>query len=249
VRSFAARLADRRYGPAPRTAAASPAELPSRRLDVIGAGFGRTGTMSLKLALEQLGLGPCYHMTEIVRNPSHARMWNMAESGQPVDWRVLFARYRAAVDWPACHYYRELMEAFPAAKVILTTRDAGQWYESMTNTLYRLKTATDERLRARQAMIGGSGEPPAENRIWAQVFSGAFTDRRHAIEVFRRHNAEVISHVPAGRLLVYQVSEGWPPLCDFLGVPVPDGPFPVINTTPSFREFNRVQLGLPDASR
>jgi hypothetical protein len=187
-------------------------------------------------------------MTEIARNPSHVRMWNMAESGQPVNWPVLFARYRAAVDWPACHYYQELMEVFPAAKVILTTRDAGQWYESMANTLYHLKTASDERLQARQAMMGGPAEPPAENRIWARVFSGRFTDREHAIEVFRRHNADVVSSVPAGRLLVYQVSEGWPPLCEFLGVPVPAEPFPLINTTESFREFNRVPLGLPDAS-
>jgi hypothetical protein len=249
VRSFAARLADRRNGPAAHGAARAPEELPPGRLDVVGAGFGRTGTMSLKLALEQLGLGPCYHMTEIVRNPSHARMWKMAESGQPVDWRVLFARYRAAVDWPACHYYRELTEAFPAAKVILTTRDAGQWYESMTNTLYSMKTAADERLAARQAMMSGAAPPPAENRIWAGVFSGRFADRQYAIEVYQRHNAEVISCVPAGRLLVYQVSEGWAPLCEFLGVPVPGEPFPLINTTASFRAFNRTQLGRPDASR
>jgi hypothetical protein len=249
VRSFAARLADRRHGPAAGADAGPAAELPPGRLDVIGAGFGRTGTMSLKLALEQLGFGPCYHMTEIVRNPSHARMWKMAESGQPVDWRVLFARYRAAVDWPACHYYQELMAAFPAAKIILTARDADRWYDSMANTLYSLKTAADERLAARQAMMGGPARPPEDNRIWAQVFDGRFTDRAHAIGVFRRHNAEVIDRVPAGRLLVYQVSEGWPALCDFLGVPVPAGPFPLINTTQSFREFNRAQLSRPDARR
>jgi hypothetical protein len=188
-------------------------------------------------------------MTEIVRNPSHARMWKMAESGQPVDWGELFERYRAAVDWPACHYYQELMEVFPEAKVILTTRDPDQWYESMTSTLYRLKTAADERLRARLAVIGGSTEPATENRIWGQIFAGRFTDRQYAIEVFERHNAEVISHVPADRLLVYQVSEGWAPLREFLGIPSPDVSFPQINTTQSFREFNRAQLGLPDAGR
>lgn len=173
----------------------------------------------------------------------------MAESGQRVDWQRLFARYRAAVDWPTCHYYRELMEVFPEAKIILTTRDPDHWYESMTNTLHSLKTAADKRLRARQALMAGSAESPPENRIWGQVFSGRFTDRQYAIGVFQRHNAEVIDHVPADRLLVYQVSEGWPPLCGFLGMPSPDKPFPRINTTQSFREFNRVQLGLPDAGR
>lgn len=172
----------------------------------------------------------------------------MAESGQPVDWQQLFARYHSAVDWPACHYYRELTGVFPGAKVVLTIRDPGQWYKSMTNTLYSLKVAADERLRARQEMMGRAAEPPAENRIWGQVFAGRFTDREHAIGVFERHNAEVIRQVPAARLLVYQVTEGWPPLCEFLGLPVPDIPFPLINTTQSFREFNRARLGRPDAA-
>lgn len=200
--------------------------------------------MSLKLALEQLGFGPCYHMTEIVKNLSHARLWRMANSGQPVDWTELFSNYRSTMDWPACHYYRELMNEFPDAKVILTIRDSGRWYESMTNTLYSLKTAADARLRIRQDRMGSAaGEAAPGNRIWRDTFSGDFEDREHAIAIFERHNADVIRTVPANRLLVYQVSEGWTPLCEFLGGAVPDHAFPHVNTTESFREYNRAELG------
>jgi hypothetical protein len=206
--------------------------------------------MALKLALEQLDFGPCYHMTEIAKNPGHARLWRAAHSGQPVSWPELFAGYRATVDWPACYYYRELMEAFGAAKVILTIRDPDEWYESMANTLYSLKTASDARLQARQERLGAGGtgaatEPAPGSRIWADTFSGRFEDRAHAIAVFERHNDQVARTVPAGRLLVYRVSEGWPPLCAFLGVAPPPQPFPQINSTRSFREYNRVPLGQP----
>ena len=211
------------------------ARLPTR-LEVIGAGFGRTGTMSLKLALEQLGLGPCYHMTEIVENPHHARLWRAADAGHRVDWTELFARYRATVDWPACHYYRELMREFPEAKVILTVRDPDQWYDSMANTLYSLK-------QAMQARTGGTRAAAIENRVWRETFSGRFEDRQHTTAVFERHNAEVIDCVPAERLLVYRVADGWPPLCEFLGVAQPARPFPLINSTRSFREYNSRQLG------
>lgn len=220
-------------------------------LEVIGAGFGRTGTMSLKLALEQLDFGPCYHMTEIVKNPGHARLWRSAHSGQPTDWTELFGRYRATVDWPGCHYYRELMDAFPDAKVILTIREPDQWYESMANTLYSLQVAAEARLLDRQEQRESRpAAPPAPGapgaRIWRDTFSGRFEDRAHAIEVFERHNAEVVRTVPPSRLLIYQVSQGWGPLCAFLGVPPPDDQaFPHTNSTESFREYNRVQLSHP----
>lgn len=203
--------------------------------------------MALKLALEQLGFGPCYHMTEIVKNPGHARLWRAAHSGQAVSWPELFARYRAALDWPVCHYYRELMDAFPDAKVILTIRDPDQWYESVANTLYSLKIAADARLLARQERLGAgpAPEPAPGRRIWEDTFSGRFEDRAYAIEVFERHNAQVVQTVPAERLLVYQVGYGWPQLCGFLGVELPQQPFPQINSTQSFREYNRVQLGRP----
>jgi hypothetical protein len=245
ARTFAACLAARRNDRAPSAGSPTPAAGQARtRLDVIGVGFGRTGTMSLKLALEQLGFGPCYHMTEIVKNPGHARLWRTAHSGQPVDWAELFARYRATVDWPACHYYRELMDAFPEAKAILTIRDPDQWYESMVNTLYSLKTAADARLLARREEPGVKDALTMPgSRIWEETFAGRFEDRQHAIAVFEQHNAEVIRNVPAVRLLVYRVSAGWQPLCEFLGVGPPDDAFPRINSTQSFREYNRQQLG------
>jgi hypothetical protein len=235
VQSFAARLADQRR-------AAQDEPLAERApLAVIGAGFGRTGTMSLKIALERLGFGPCYHMTEMVNNPSHAGLWSAAGRGEPVDWAALFGRYRATVDWPACHYYRELMAAFPAAKVILTVRDSERWYDSVANTLYSLKTATDSYLAGR----GQAGpRPPVvyQNRIWDETFSGRFTDRQYAIEVFQRHNREVMDYVPPDRLLVYELEQGWQPLCDLLGVQPPDETFPHVNDTRAFRDYNRAQL-------
>jgi Sulfotransferase domain len=245
VQSFASRLGNQRRGATPATeqSGSKPAaERPS--LAVIGAGFGRTGTMSLKLALEQLGLGPCYHMTEMVKNPSHPAQWSAAGRGEPVDWRQLFGRYRCTVDWPGCHFYRELMQEYPEAKVILTVRDPQSWYDSVANTLYSLKTATDSYLSARASSPDPAQKPSIlySNRIWDETFGGRFEDRDYAIEVFERHNAEVIASVGPDRLLVYQVSEGWQPLCTFLGIAEPDSPFPDVNSTKAFREYNRTQL-------
>jgi hypothetical protein len=236
VQSFASRLADQR-----RAARTGPAT-ERAPLAVVGAGFGRTGTMSLKIALETLGFAPCYHMTELVNNPSHAGLWAAAGRGEPVDWAALFARYRATVDWPGCHYYRELMAAFPAAKVILTVRDPERWYDSVANTLYSLKTATDSYLAGRGAQAGTRPVVGYQNRIWDETFGGRFSDRQHAIEVFQRHNREVVDYVPSDRLLVYELGQGWQPLCALLGVSLPDEPFPHVNDTESFRDYNRDQL-------
>lgn len=228
MQSFAARLAERR--------GSSRLEM-DRGLRVIGAGFGRTGTMSLKVALEQLGLGPCYHMTELVNNPSHPEQWAAAGRDEPVDWHRLYRRYRSTVDWPGCLFYRELAGSFPRARVILTVRDPDRWYDSVLNTLFSLKTATDSYLAAQ----AGTSRPVIfyNSRIWDEVFGGRFADRSHAIEVYRRHNAEVQATVPADRLLVYQVSQGWQPLCEFLQLPVPDRAFPHLNDRQAFRDYNR----------
>ena len=239
--SFAARLKRQREA---RAAGVQPE--PARgalgELLVIGAGFGRTGTMSLKAALELLGFGPCYHMTEMAGNPGHFRLWTAARDGEPVDWRRLYARYRATVDWPGCLYYRELLAAFPQARVILTVRDAERWYDSVRDTLYSLKTATDETYLAAAAAAGRRPALQYENRIWTDTFAGRFADREFAIGVYLRHNEQVRGTVPADRLLEYQVSEGWQPLCDFLRVPVPDRPFPRLNDTQAFRDYNRDAL-------
>ena len=217
----------------------------------IGAGFGRTGTMSVKVALEELGFGPCYHMTEVFANPEHVELWEAAARGEPFDWGEVFRDYRATVDWPGAAFYEELMERYPDAKVILTVRDPERWYESARDTIYAIqKTATSPLFslgalfvprikRMRRAAL------MAADLAWEGMFDGRFEDRRHAIEVFERWNEEVKERVPHDKLLVYEVHEGWVPLCEFLGVGVPkDKPFPHLNDAESFQKMIRRRLAL-----
>jgi hypothetical protein len=204
-------------------------------LEVIGAGFGRTGTLSLQAALEELGFGRCYHMTEVFKNPRHPPLWSAASRGEPVSWDELFAGYRATVDWPACTFYPQLMQHHPDARVILSVRDPERWYDSMEQTVWyarhafpRWLTPLLPRMRSLVRML--------DDVVWQGTFAGKFADRQHAIAVFDRHNEEVRRVVPPERLLVYEVREGWEPLCAFLSVPVPEGkPFPHLNDTAQFR--------------
>lgn len=210
---------------------------------IIGAGFGRTGTMSLKVALEELGYGPCYHMVEVFENPAHIELWNAAAHGDFVDWKKLFAGYKATVDWPAAAFYKELMEVYPEAKVLLTVRDPEQWYESTKNTIYSGPRQVSTPIPA------AISRPPQmiEQLVWEGTFGGNFEDRQYAIELFKRHNKEVKEYVPSGRLLVYEVKEGWGPLCEFLRVKVPkDKPFPHLNDTESFLRMMRERLQTMD---
>src|SRR3954454_13602548 len=206
-------------------------------LKVIGAGLGRTGTLSLKVALEQLGFARCYHMTEVLAYPEHIRVWDAAGRGEPVDWEALFRGYQATVDWPGCNFYQEYLRLYPEAKVILTVRDPERWYDSARQTIYAVRTAIPRwgmppRMRRLLAMI--------ERLIWDGVFRGRFEDKTYAIEVFHRHNEEVKQTVPPERLLVYEVRKGWGPLCAFLGVPAPEGePFPHVNDVEEFRARTR----------
>jgi hypothetical protein len=219
-------------------------------LEVIGAGFGRTGTMSLKVALEILGFGPCYHMSEVFAHPEHVELWRAAAQGKPVDWEQVFGGYRATVDWPACTFYGELMEEYPDAKVILTVRDPQRWYESAYNTIYTITRAASSSpifYLATLVMPRAKGMKGArrmiEEIVWQRDLDGRFEDREYAIETFERHNEEVERHVPAEDLLVYEVGEGWGPLCEFLGVEVPDEPFPHLNDSEVFRgRIRRIRL-------
>lgn len=203
-------------------------------LNIIGAGFGRTGTLSLQLALEELGLGPCYHMLEVHKIPSRAGDWIDIMDGKPADWDAIFAGYRATVDWPACRWWRELSEFYPDAKVLLSLREAGGWYRSVENTIYKvMKNAPSE---------GGpgferSGVTMARRILMDETFGGRFEDRDHAISVFDRHNAEVREGIDPSRLLVYEPGQGWEPLCEFFGVEVPDTAYPHANSTQSFHEM------------
>ncbi|OLT24287.1 hypothetical protein BJF83_07455 [Nocardiopsis sp. CNR-923] len=198
-------------------------------MHVIGVGFGRTGTLSLKVALEELGLGPCYHMREAIASPDHKRLWLEAAQGGPVDWDRLLGGYRSTVDWPGCYFWRELVEAYPEARVVLTVRDPERWYSSTRETIYRLSTWV-ARVAAPFFPTARGMAAMTDAIIWNGTFGGRFTDREHAIGVFERHIREVRAHVPADRLLVYDVREGWEPLCRFLGVEAPrDRPFPHVN--------------------
>lgn len=196
-------------------------------MKVIGAGFGRTGTMSLKVALEELGFGPCYHMSEAFEHPEHVSLWEAAIRGEPLDWEKIFGSYQAAVDWPTSAFYKELMKVYPHAKVLLTIRAPEKWYESTKHTIYTTVDVPDPSPTLRMAT----------KLIWEQTFEGSFEEHRYAIEVFKRHNEEVKNHVPPERLLIYEVREGWKPLCEFLGVEIPEGkPFPHLNDMEAFKE-------------
>jgi hypothetical protein len=212
-------------------------------LDVIGAGFGRTGTMSLKVALEELGFGPCYHMSEVFARPEHVELWRAAAQGKEVDWEQIFGGYRATVDWPACSFYGELMEKYPDAKVILTVRDPQRWYESAYNTIYTMtRTASTSPVFYLASLVlpRAKGVKRArqmiEEIVWERDLDGRFEDREYAIETLERHNEKVEQSVSPEKLLVYEVKEGWGPLCEFLEVEVPEKPFPHLNDSAAFRD-------------
>lgn len=198
---------------------------PPTGLRVVGAGVGRTGTMSLKAALERLLGGPCYHMIETGKDPAHLAAWQAAADGQPVDWPALFANYRAAVDWPAAAFWPEISAAFPDALIVHSTRDASGWYRSASETI----------------VPGVAGAPDGPWRtmveaVMAARFTPDLADRDAAIAAFHRHNEHVLATAPADRLLAWEASHGWEPLCARLGVEVPDEPFPHTNTTEEFQE-------------
>lgn len=197
-------------------------------LDVIGAGWGRTGTLSTKVALEHLGFGPCYHMIEVFRtHPEHRALWRRAAAGKHVDWSEIFADYRAAVDWPACAFWRELAEVYPQAKVLLTDRSPGDWYESFDATISN---------GIPRQHPGDADETGAMmNEVIVQrSFLNRAGSRGELIGRYEEHVAEVRAEVPAERLLVWSPKEGWERLCDFLDVPVPEQPFPRVNDRADF---------------
>jgi hypothetical protein len=195
-------------------------------LKVIGAGFGRTGTLSLKTALEKLGFGKCYHMVEVLKKHHHMKHWAEIMQGGKAEWETLFKDYQAALDWPVAAYYKDLMEIYPQAKVILTVRDPHSWHRSIMTTLYQAQRKS----LLRFACI----LPPVyrflqgmENSIWQNVFQNKVEDEDHAINVFNAHIEEVKCVVPPERLLIFEARQGWEPLCSFLNVPVPVGqPYP-----------------------
>ncbi|MFV8755340.1 sulfotransferase family protein [Nannocystaceae bacterium ST9] len=211
-------------------------------MKVIGAGFGRTGTTSMKAALERLGM-PCYHMIEVFGHLDHVPVWRDAQAGRPVDWQALFADFQATVDWPGCTFYRQLMEVYPDAKVVLTVREPEKWYRSTFDTIFTIAQVLPSWLRYRVPRIGRLHRM-LEEIIWRGTFHDRFADEAHALAIYRAHVAEVEIHVPPERLLVFDVKDGWAPLCAFLGVPAPDEPFPHLNDTAEFQRNIRRLRGV-----
>ena len=203
-------------------------------IEVIGAGFGRTGTLSLKFAIEALGLDKCYHMMEVMRNESHAAQWRKAARGEAVDWDALYTGYRATVDWPSASFWRELRAVYPEAKVILTLRDSQQWYTSVMNTIWKFSSQVTGESRTQLDEAAMERSMMGDEIIWQGVFGGRMKDRDHVIECYERHNQEVIDTVPADKLLVYRPGDGWEPLCGFLQKTVPNTDYPKVNSTEDF---------------
>ena len=205
-------------------------------LEVIGAGFGRTGTDSMRVALNELGY-PCYHMFEVLQNPqnkSHLDFWRKvanAPAGTQFNWEEIFSRYRAAVDNPACCVWRELMAAYPNAKVLLTLhpRGAEAWYESTIETIYFSESRWEFKILEIFTPFGRKFGEMSHKLIWGRSHQGTMADRARAIAFYNKHIDEVKAAVPADRLLIFTADQGWEPLCRFLGVPVPDKPFPRVN--------------------
>jgi len=205
-------------------------------LKIIGAGFGRTGTLSVYTALRQLGF-PCYHMFEVLKNTdnkSHLDFWRGVANSEPGvqhDWEQVFSKYTAAVDNPACCVWRELLAAYPDAKVLLTVhpRGAVAWYESTMSTIYFTETMWQFKVLRFATPFGRKFGDMSHKLIWQRSHKGTMSDRDKAISHYQQHIADVKAAVPADRLLVFSADQGWKPLCDFLGVPVPESDFPNVN--------------------
>lgn len=204
-------------------------------LQVIGLGYPRTGTMSLKHALEELQLGPCYHMIEVFDRPGDVEFWlsALANNGQDADWDMLFEEFQSTSDCPACYFWESLWRHFPNAKYILTVRDADTWYDSFHATVYEAMTHP-ERAPDQQHL---SVQNMARKLILGTMLEGRFEDREFAIDRFQAHNQSVVDMLPQEQLLIFDVAAGWEPLCRFLSVDVPDSPFPRSNTRAEFQQL------------
>jgi Sulfotransferase domain len=201
-------------------------------LRVVGAGLGRTGTHSLKVALERLLGGPCYHMIEVLGRPDQRDVWAAAVRGEVVDWASFLAPYRATVDWPAAAFWKELSLAAPDALVVLSTRDAAAWWKSASETIFAVL--------ARGGGPDGEGFPELAmiEALIETRFTPDWRDRASAIAAYEAHNARVRAEVPADRLVEWRPGDGWEPLCAALGVDLPAEAFPHLNSTAEFRAMS-----------
>jgi len=213
-------------------------------LKVIGAGFGRTGTWSMFAALNQLGF-PCYHMQEVLlnkANASHLGFWYEVANSPPGTqhpWEEVFAKYIATVDNPGCCVWRELLAAYPDAKVIVTLhpRGAKAWYDSTIDTIYFTETLWQWKILEWLTPFGRKLGAMSRKLIWQRSLQGTMADETRAIARYHAHIEEIKAAVPPEKLLIFQVSEGWGPLCKFLGVPEPANGFPNLNDRASIKKL------------
>ena len=201
-------------------------------VQVIGAGMGRTSTMSLKSALEMLGLTPCHHMMEMRNVPHTADGWRRAALGEDVDFAALLEGYKASCDWPSSAFWKPLSERFPDAKIILTERPEEKWWASIKQTIFVSITSPREEgvapeRRAQRDMV--------EEVILNKTFGGNVVDKDHVLSIYRALNAAVKASIPPDQLLVFDGADGWEPLCAFLDLPIPSEPYPNTNSTAEFQ--------------
>lgn len=215
-------------------------------LKVIGTGMGRTGTHSLKLALEELGFSKCYHMENLMDNPSDITYWEDAYAGKPINWDELFTGYQAAVDIPTFIFHKELLLKYPDAKFVHTTRNAESWYKSFGDTIVRQTKPSFRQILAMSVRLPFSAKLRGQLRVFK--FAGMFLktflpagydNKEKTLEAFNEWNRKIMEAIPKEKLLVFDARDGWEPLCRFLNVPVPQKPFPHSNTT---MEFNSRKL-------
>ena len=216
-------------------------------LKVIGTGLGRTGTYSLKLAIEQLGVGKCYHMVELFQQPERLKYFKKAEKGEKVNWNELFDGYKAAVDYPVARYYKQITEFYPEAKVIHTLREPEEWYESASATIFWASKPYSLRILKLAVHLPFSSE--ARRRIPVLMYNRKLSElefgkdlenKEKVIKRYNKHYEEVIKTIPDDRLLLFDPKSGWEPLCRFLKLPVPLIPYPKSNTRKEF--LDRVNI-------
>ncbi len=214
-------------------------------IQIIGAGFPRTGTTTLKRCLETLGYDKTYHMKELLVNPHNLHYWKQLDETGETDWDGLYDGYKATVDFPCYPWYKEHLKRYPDAKVILTVRPFDAWYKSVDSTVFRAGPQTPgEKIKMLGKLLFSKRARRVVKCIKFFKYSffhkrlhDRFGEKEYARQYWDSHIEEVKSHVPADQLLIYDVRDGWAPLCEFLGMPVPDEELPHLNKKENFKEM------------
>ncbi|HSX28776.1 MAG TPA: sulfotransferase [Candidatus Saccharimonadales bacterium] len=205
---------------------------PKGPLKIIGAGMWRTGTVSLKSALETLTEQPSHHMTELLIHPQQVNEWLSVVNGMRPNWDYLLHDYGSTLDWPSLAFWNDLQQTYPDALVLLSTRDPEEWWQSVSATV--LKSApTRETARSPWELLVVA--------LFENYFVGRLPTKRQAIQAYNEHNDLVRRTVAPNRLIEWTPSDGWTPLCRALDKPIPDRPFPHLNTAAEYRRNNKVE--------